>query len=151
VNLTTDLELLGPWAWKRMGPGEWHPQGKTALGELDDDGDIKWAVVYDDYELDGSIYIHTAITSPKYVTRRALQAVFEYPFHQLGVKKVLAKINSENHKSLTFNMRLGFQVEAIIEDAYDVGNMYILSLTPERCQWIRGKDYGWISKRTEAA
>lgn len=151
LKLSTDIDVLGPWAWKRMGAGAWAAEGKSALGEMHDDGSVKWAAVYDNYQPGGSIHIHTAIDNPKYVTRQALQAVFEYPFYQLGVKKVLATINSSNHKSLSFNIRLGFQVEAIIEDAYDVGNMYILSVTPERCPWLRGKDYGWISDSTAAA
>lgn len=134
-----------------MGSGEWHPQGKSALGEANDDGTIKWAVIYDGYEPEGSIHIHIAIDNPKYVTRQAISAVFEYPFYQLGVKKVLGIVNSENHNALTFDLRLGFQIEHVIKDAYDRGDMYILSMTLEQCRWIRGKDYGWISKRTAAA
>jgi len=151
MNLISDVDLLGPWAWKLMGSGEWHPQGKSALGEANDDGTIKWAVIYDGYEPEGSIHIHIAIDNPKYVTRQAISAVFEYPFYQLGVKKVLGIVNSENHNALTFDLRLGFQIEHVIKDAYDRGDMYILSMTLEQCRWIRGKDYGWISKRTAAA
>ena len=151
MKLTTDENLLGPWAWKLMGSGEWHSQGKTALGELADDGGIKWAAIFDNYEPGGSIHIHIAIDNPKHVTRQAISAVFEYPFYQLGVKKVLGIVNSENHAALAFDLRLGFQVEHVVKDAYDMGDMYILSMTQEQCRWIRGKDYGWISKRTAAA
>ena len=151
MQLTSDLELLGPWAWKRMGSGEWFSQGKSALGELNDDGDIKWAAVYDRYEPGGSIHMHIAIDNPKYVTRQAISACFEYPFCQLDVKKVLGIVNSENHAALTFDLRLGFHVEHVIKDAYDRGDMYILSMTREQCRWIRGKDYGIVSKRSAAA
>ena len=149
--LTTDLGLLGPWAWKRMGSGEWFPQGKSALGEVNDDGNVRWAAIYDNYEPDGSIHIHIAIDNPKYVTRRAISSVFEYPFCQLGVKKVLVTVNSDNAKSMSFVARLGFRVEAVIEDAYDMGDMYILSMTLDECPWLRGREYGQECNATEAA
>lgn len=149
--MNRDVDILGPWAWKLMGSGEWFPEGKSALGELNDNGDPKWAVIYDHYEEGGSIQMHMAIDNPKYVTRQAISACFEYPFYQLGVKKVLGIVNSTNHRALSFDMRVGFTVEAIISDAYDMGSMYILSMKRDQCRWLRGKDYGQFSKRTAAA
>lgn len=148
---STDVDLLGPWAWKLMGCGVWAAAGKSAIGETDDSGTPVWAVVYDHYEPGGSIQLHIAINNPKYVTRRAIQAVFEYPFSQLGVKKVIGIINSSNDASLTFTLRLGFMVEAIISDAYDMGSMYILSMTREQCHWLRGQDHGISFKRSATA
>jgi RimJ/RimL family protein N-acetyltransferase len=151
IRKTSDVDLLGPWAWKLMGCGLWDPVGKSALGELDDDGEIKWACIYDHYEEGGSIQMHIAVDNPKYVTRQAICSCFEYPFYQLRVKKVLGIVNSENSTALTFDLKLGFRVETIIKDAYDMGSMYILSMTQEQCRWLRGKDNGWISKRSRAA
>ena len=148
---SSEIDVLGPWAWKQMGCGLWFPEGKSALGELDENGDPLWAVIYDHYEEGGSIQLHIAIDNPKNVTRRAIERVFEYPFSQLGVKKVLGIVNSQNHRALTFDLRLGFQVEHIVEDAYDRGDMYILSMTRDQCRWLRGKDYGWISRSTATA
>ncbi len=139
---TTDVDILGPWAWKLMDCGTWNPVGRSAIGELNNNGSPRWAVVYDHYEPAGSIQLHIAIDNPKYVTRQAIQRVFEYPFNELGVKKVLGIVNSDNAAALTFDMRLGFHVEAIISDAYDMGSMYILSMTREQCHWLRGQDDG---------
>jgi RimJ/RimL family protein N-acetyltransferase len=149
--MVSDVDLLGPWAWKLMGCGVWSPEGKSALGELNDDGTIQWAVVYDHYEEGGSIQMHIAIDNPKYVTRQAICACFEYPFLQLGVKKVLGIVNSNNDKALTFDLRLGFEIEAMVENVYKMGHMYILSMTREQCRWIRGKRYGIRSQRSAAA
>lgn len=148
---STDTNVLGPWAWKVMGNGLWFPEGKTALGFITPAGEIRWAVIYDHYEEGGSVQMHIAIDNPKYVTRQAISDVFEYPFIQLGVNKVIGIVNSENIKALEFDVRLGFEVEAVIADAYNVGDMYILSMTRQQCRWLRGKDYGWISKSTAAA
>jgi RimJ/RimL family protein N-acetyltransferase len=146
-----DVDVLGPWAWKLMGSGQWWgPEGKSALGHIKD-GEILWAAVYDHYEKGGSIQVHIAIDDPKVVTRRAISQVFEYPFNQLGVKKLIGIVNSENIKALAFDLRLGFQIEHVIYDAYDMGDMYILTMTPDQCRWIRGKDYGQLNKRSAAA
>lgn len=148
---SSDILLLGPWAWERIGGGLWTPIGKTALGYVDSDGTIKWATVYDNFNPGGSIQMHIAIDDSKYVTRRAISACFEYPFYQLGVKKVLGVVNSEDLKTLSFDLRLGFELEAVIKDGYEIGDMYILSMTLEQCRWLRGKDYGRQSQRTAAA
>ena len=97
MKISADVDVLGPWAWKLMGSGTWFSSDKSAIGELNDDGSPRWAAIYDNYEPNGSIQIHTAIDNPKYVTRQALRAVFEYPFYQLGVKKVLAHIESQTN------------------------------------------------------
>ena len=151
LHSSHDVDILGPWAWELMGSGIWSSTGRSAVGEVDDSGTPLWAVVYDHYEPHGSIQLHIAIDNPKYVTRRAIQAVFEYPFYQLGVKKVLGIVNSTNEAALTFDMRLGFTVEAIISDAYDMGSMYILSMTQEQCRWLRGQDNGISITRSATA
>lgn len=149
---SSDINVLGPWAWELMGQGIWYPDGKSGMGYVNPfSGKPTWAVIYDDYEEFGSIKMHVALSTPKCVTRRAISAVFEYPFCQLGVKKVLAAVNSENHAALTFDLRLGFQVEAVIKDAYERGDMYILSMTQDQCRWIRGKTHGKCEESSAAA
>ena len=151
ISMNTNVDILGPWAWKQMGMSKWNSEGRSAIGELNAMGTPRWAVVYDHYEPGGSIQVHIAISNPKYVTRQAISAVFEYAFLQLGVKKVIGVVNSTNRAALTFDLRLGFEIEAVIEDAYDMGDMYILSMTPEQCRWIRGQHYGQLSKRSATA
>ncbi len=147
----TEISYLGPWAWKLMGQGDFHPHGKSCMGYVNDAGDPKWAVIYDDYEPGGSIQMHVAISDRKYVTRRAISTVFEYPFYQLGVKKVLGFVNSENANALSMDLRLGFKVETVIKDAYDRGDMYILSMTQEQCRWLRGIKHGQERQAATAA
>lgn len=146
----SDAGFLTPWVWNKMDCNVWDLEGKTAIGRVEQ-GDIKWAVIYDHYEEGGSIQMHVAISDPKSISRRAIFAVFEYPFCQLGVKKVLAVVNSTNHAALTLDLRLGFEVECVIKDAYSMGDMYILSMTPEQCRWIRGISDGKLQKTAEAA
>ena len=147
----TDVNFLGPWAWKRMGSECWSSSGRSALGRIDNNGNVLWACIYDNYEPGGSIQMHIAIDDPKNVSRQAITAVFEYPFYQLGVKKVLGFVNSENHTALSFDMRLGFQIEAVIKDVYDMGDLYILSMTREQCRWLKGVSNGQVQEAATAA
>lgn len=133
-----------------MGSETWSPIGRTAMGYVKD-GEPKWAMIYDHYEEGGSVQMHTATDHPKYWSRRALQAVFEYPFYQLRVKKVIGICNSSNTRALSIHLRLGWKIDAIIEDVYEVGDMYILSMTQEQCRWLKGAEHGWISNRAAAA
>ena len=148
---SNDIDVLGPWAWETIGRGLWYSEGKSCMGHIDPTGKVIWAVIYDDYEEYGSIKMHVALSTPKCVTRRAIQAVFEYPFCQLGVKKVLATVNSENASALTFDLRLGFTVEAVIKDVYERGDMYILSMTQDQCRWLRGIEDGKREEGSAAA
>lgn len=142
MQLFSEVSIIGPWAWKLMGNEEWHPKGKAALGEIINSRGPVWAVVYDHYETDASIQMHIAISNPKYVTRQAIQAVFEYPFKQLGVKKVFGFVNSENAVALEFARRLGFTVDAVIQGMYKKGDTYILSMARKQCRWLRGQKNG---------
>jgi RimJ/RimL family protein N-acetyltransferase len=132
-----------------MGCETWTPVGRTALGHIKD-GEVKWAAIYDNYEK-ASIQVHLAISDPKVVTRQAISEVFEYPFYQLRVKKLIGIVNSQNASALAFDLRLGFEVEAVIKDAYDMGDMYILSMTQEQCRWLRGKTNGFSIESSAAA
>lgn len=127
----------------------WSPANRTALGFINEAGQICWAVIFEEYFPNGSVRIHVAVDDPKSVTRRAISEVFEYPFYQLGVKKVIGIVDSANAAALAFDMKIGFQIEAVIEHAYDMGDMYILSMTQEQCRWLRGKRDG--SQRTAEA
>ena len=149
--LSANTNLLGQWAWDRMAcRSSWTPVGRTALGEIED-GKVLWAAVFERYEPNGSVQIHIAIDNPKYVTRRAISCVFEYAFYQLEVHKVIGIVNSADFTTLSFDLRLGFIIEAVVKDAYDKGDMYILSMTQEQCRWLRGKEDGFSFKSTAAA
>lgn len=132
-----------------MGADCWSPEGRTALGYVED-GEPKYAMIYDHFEKN-SIQMHIACADPKYSSRQAFRAFFEYPFYQLRVKKVIGICNSENTRALSIHLRLGWQMEAVVKDVYDIGDMYILSMTQDQCRWLRGNDYGWERKRTRAA
>lgn len=105
------------------------------------DGRLLGGVIYDGFT--GScVFIHQAGFTKHWLSRDMLWVAFDYPFNQLGVKKLCGTIPSTNPGLLAMNLKLGFQVEHAIEDGYPGGNMLILSMTRDECRWLDMKPRG---------
>ena len=87
--------------------------------------------------LGGSITVHMAGDDPRWCSRDLMWMVFHYAFVQLGVRKVLALVRSNNHIALAQDLRAGFAVEAMIQDAYPDAHMMVLSMSRDTCRWLR--------------
>jgi RimJ/RimL family protein N-acetyltransferase len=62
--------------------------------------------------------------------------MFDYPFHTLGCKKLIAVMEKSNAKALQLNSRMGFKFEAEIEDVFSSGPAVIRSLRVEDCRFL---------------
>jgi L-amino acid N-acyltransferase YncA len=133
VTLTDDDTVVAPWVGERTGDD--FQAGVTAcLGVMDEDKMVA-GVVYD--HLTGPCVTATIAVEGKCLPRRMIRAMFNFPFHYLGVRKILVYINEANEASLKLAKRLGFAVEAAIKDVYVEGDMLVLSLPKQDCVWIR--------------
>jgi len=79
------------------------------------------------------------------MSKTFLATIFDYPFVQLGVNKLIGPTNSSNEDAIRFNCKLGFTEEARIKDAFPDGDMVLLTLTKDKCRFL-GEKYG--KKRT---
>jgi len=61
------------------------------------------------------------------------RAIFEYPFDQIGVKKLIGNIFSSNAKSIKLAEHSGFELEAVIKDMHPEGDMLIYTMTRDQC------------------
>lgn len=86
-----------------------------------------------------SIELHVASFAPGWLNTNLLWMAFHYPFEQLGVKKVLARIRSCNASALDFNRKLGFKDEAYIADVFPDADLVIRSMTKDQCRWLKLK------------
>ena len=80
------------------------------------DGKIAGAVVFNNYHLlhKGSwCEISTAIDDAGCISRRVLRELFDYPFNQLGVKRLQAATAVTNLRCRSFIERLGFKLEGL--------------------------------------
>lgn len=62
------------------------------------------------------------------------QAIFAYPFDQLGVQKLIGIIFSSNAKSIKLAEHSGFELEAVVKDAHPDGDMLIYTMTRDQCR-----------------
>lgn len=86
-----------------------------------------------------SIHLHTAGFVSRWATRDFLWVVFDYPFNQLGCKKVFGQVPESNKQALEIDLKLGFKVVARIEDVFPDGACLVLALAREDCRWLNHK------------
>lgn len=89
-----------------------------------------------------SIHMHTAGFAPAWATRDFLWVLFDYPFNQLGCKKVFGQVPEYNTRALEIDKKLGFKIVARIEDVFPDGACLVLSLAREDCRWLKLKPRG---------
>ena len=130
--ITIDSSVLVPWICER---GSALPVvGATSIGWMRDD-EIVAGVMYERYtgqSIEASIVVEGGAS----ITRPFLWAMFDYPFNQLNVSKILAYCNSTNAKSIRLLTKLGFYPQALIEDVYEDGDLVIYTMTKQQCEWL---------------
>lgn len=81
--------------------------------------------------------------------RATLDALFSYPFRQLGVQAITVLVSMANLESLNLATKLGFERIAIVPFAARHGApMVILQMTVEQCRWL---DHGQGKQRAGGA
>jgi hypothetical protein len=119
-------------------PRPYNPAVDIVFSHVTSLGNVLGGVIYDGYT-GGCIFMHQAGFSRRWLTGNMLWIVFDYPFNQLGVRKVAGTINANNKELLDFNRKLGFKEEARIKDAYPDGDMLVLTMSREECRWLKLK------------
>lgn len=89
-----------------------------------------------------SIHLHMAGFEPAWANRDFLWVAFDYPFNQLGCKKVFGQVPETNLKALEIDLKLGFKIVARIEDVFPDGACLLLALAREDCRWLDIKPRG---------
>lgn len=130
--VTDNQEHLRGWITGVLGM-QFSPYA-TFIGQ-EIDGEVKAVVAFDNI-LDKSCMMHTAAIVPNWISKDLLWACFDYPFNILKVKVILASVASTNTEALKLDRHLGFVDKAYIEDAHLDGDLIILAMRRENCQWL---------------
>ena len=134
--LVFDKTIVGPWIAKQT-QMIWKPEGAQTIG-LEKDGEIVAGVWYDDFNPQ-SIVTHIAITGK--LTKRYLQVIFDYPFMQLCVQKIIAPVLQDNSESIRLVTKMGFKEEARLKNVHPVGDMLFFVMNKTDCKYL-GVRYG---------
>jgi len=73
--------------------------------------------------------------SRRWATREYLWAIFDYPFRQLGVKRMTVCVGEGNSDSRRFVEHLGFELEATLQLAHPTGDLLVYRMFKESCRW----------------
>jgi RimJ/RimL family protein N-acetyltransferase len=77
--------------------------------------------------------------SKNWLTRQFLWTMFDYPFRQLGVKRITACVGEGNADSTRFLKHLGFILEARLKDAHPTGDLQIFRMFADECRFLQVK------------
>lgn len=130
-----DHARVADWVAQRVGCSVHTWAGYVGIG-LEQNGDLIAGVVIEGYN-GVNAYIHVAGVGRQWLNRAMLFTVFDYAFHQLGLRRLTGIVAADNVDALRFDQHLGFEVEAVMRDAVPSGDAYILVMRPETCRYLR--------------
>lgn len=137
MSLCLDADIVGPWVCARAG-GTWVKGRGTAIGKMQD-GILVAGVLFEDFT-GANVVCHIA-GQGNWATRDYLRVIFDYPFKQLGVKRITAPVSSTNIKSINLVQRMGFTLECTLAQAIPDADLHLFRMWRDECKYIRGK-YG---------
>jgi len=135
--LCLDAERVGPWVCDRAG-GTWVKGRGTAIGRLVD-GELVAGVLYEDFT-GPNVVCHIA-GDGNWATRGYLGVIFDYPFNQLGVKRITVPVCSANLRCIALVKRMGFIMEARLSRATPAGDLLLFAMFKDDCRYLGGR-YG---------
>jgi RimJ/RimL family protein N-acetyltransferase len=79
--------------------------------------------------------------------------LFDYPFNQLGCRRMTAMVGRRNKRSRKICEGLGFKLEGVHLKGLDgEQDVFSYGLLKEHCRWIKEREHGKIdTRRTDAA
>lgn len=128
---------VGEWVAKRI-RSQYDERDSQALGWMEGD-EITSGVIYEGYN-QVSVIAHIACN--KSLKRKFVWAIFDYPFRQLGVSKIICPVAEGNEESKKLCAHFGFTEEARIDDCHPSGGMIFYSMRKDQCRWIKDLNYG---------
>lgn len=138
--VSNESDRISQWVAEQY-RGSWTPYRFSAIG-LEIDGKLVAGTSYEGFN-GQSIMLHVAILPGIYLPRDYIFACFDYPFNQLGAKKLIGTVPASNEAALRFDLQLGFTPEATLKDVLPDGDLLLLTMTRDQCRWLKlGDRYG---------
>ena len=121
----------------------WTPENSSTIGWIEN-GQIVAGVWYEDFN-GKSVTCHIVLKKP--MNRQFLAIIFDYPFIQLGVSKIIGPVKSNNQKAIELDQKFGFKEEARLLDAFPDADLIFFVMNKEECRFL-GERYGKVLKHT---
>lgn len=110
--------------------------GMKGLG-LERDGELVAGVIYEGYN-GFNVWMHVAaVPGRSWLNRGYLRYCFEYPFIELGCRRVSGYVEARNQDARRFDEHLGFRQEAVLSGAAsDGGDVILYVMRREDCRFL---------------
>lgn len=99
-------------------------------------GEIVAGVVFNDFNGPNVCGHIAAVPGCRWLTRKFLAVMFDYPFRQLGVRRITAMVGEGNADSRRWLEHVGFSCEARLAGAHPTGDLLIYRILREECKWL---------------
>lgn len=112
----------------------------TALAQVDKKG-IVVGLLYNNFSpgesgiIDCQMHV-AARTGAKWAKPEFLYHIFNYPFSQMGCKRVTAIVKKKHKKYINFYKKLGFEQEGVLRSFFLDGDAVILGMLKSECKWL---------------
>lgn len=97
---------------------------------------------YNTYTIQTHIWIKEGFKPEK----EWMVAIFDYPFNQLQVNKLIGQVSSKNEKACKLDEHFGFAVEAVVKDHSPDGDLLIYTMPRENCRILNSPKWAGILK-----
>lgn len=108
----------------------------TVLGNWLNDK-LVGAVVYSRWS-DWDVNMHMA-GEGNWLTRDFLFAAFDYPFNQVGCRRVTGLVEARNFRARRVDEKLGFKLEGRMLHGCPSGDLLVYGMLRENCRWLNIK------------
>ncbi len=103
---------------------------------LERDGELIAGVLYEGWN-GVNVWMHVATTPGKRWTLAFLRYCFQYPFNELGCRRVSGAVDASNVAARRFDEHLGFKQEAVLQGAAsDGGDVILYRMWREDCRYV---------------
>lgn len=128
---------FGPWILDRLPLVRTFGQHYRTVGIGDGKQVIAAVVYYDYYERFKTLQISMASITPRWCSRRTVQAILRYPFVDLGCERVTAHTSSGNTKMIKLFDGVGFKQEGVMRKGFGDQDCLIYGmLRDEAKRWL---------------
>ena len=135
--VTQPKQQIADFVTYAIGQGRHMPfDNFSALG-LVKDNELIAGVIYNHFT-STNIMAHIAgKPGRRWLTREFLFAMFDYPFNQLGVRRITGLVPKKNKDARRFDEHLGFEYEGNMRNALADDDMIIYGMLKEKCKWLK--------------
>lgn len=128
-------DIVGNWVHNRLSSC-WIPGRGNAIGLQDESGKLVAGWTYSDWN-GPNVVVDVVAEGAGWCKSEFLYIAFDYPFTQLGCKRITSPVAASNTHCVKFVEWLGATREFTMKDACKTGDVHIYRMFKEECRWLK--------------